>query len=122
MAEWIMKDGDLVPDGAGGFTRVYGEQAVLQRVLFKLTVRRGSFPFLPELGSELHTLRREKASARQSLCARYVAQALEGEDVTIKQVTYTEDAGRAQVDVCLEWRGGAGTVTARLGEVTDEND
>ena len=122
MVEWVMKDGDLVPDGAGGFTWVQGERAVLQRAQFKLTARRGSFPFLPELGSKLHTLCREKASARQSLCAQYVAQALEGEDVIVKEVAYTEHAGRAQVDVSLEWQGGEGTVTARLGEVTDEND
>lgn len=122
MVEWVMKDGDLVPNGAGGFTWVQGEQAVLQRALFKLIARRGSFPFLPELGSKLHTLCREKASARQGLCRQYVAQALEGEDVVIKEVTYTEGAGRAQVEVRLEWQGGAGTVTARLGGVTDEDD
>ncbi|MBQ3134763.1 MAG: hypothetical protein IJB75_02995 [Oscillospiraceae bacterium] len=122
MVEWAMKDGDLVPNGAGGFAQVRGEQAVLQRALFKLMVRRGSFPFLPELGSKLYTLCREKAGARQSLCAQYVAQALEGEDVTITEVTYTETAGQARVDVCLEWQGGSGTVTARLGGVTDEND
>ena len=27
MVEWVMKDGDLVPNGAGGFTWVQGEQA-----------------------------------------------------------------------------------------------
>lgn len=122
MTEWKMKDGDLVPNGAGGFATVQGEQAMLQRVLFKLQARRGAFPFLPELGSKLHTLYREKASARQGLCAQYVAQALEGEDVTVTEVAYAEKAGRAQVTVHLEWENGRAAVTAQLGGVTDEDD
>lgn len=122
MTEWQMRDGDLIPDGAGGFAVVQGEQAVLQRVLFKLTARRGAFPFLPELGSKLHTLCREKPSARQSLCAQYVAQALEGEAVTVKEVTYTEEKGLGRVDVRLELQGHETTVTAQVGEVTDEDD
>ncbi len=116
-----MKEGDLIPDGAGGFAQVQGEEALLQRVLFKLTAKRGAFPFLPELGSRLHTLKREKPSARQSLCAQYVAQALEGEDVTVLEVTYTEETGQAQVKVRLQWQENSGVVTAQLGGVTDEN-
>lgn len=97
------------------------EQAVLQRVLFRLTARRGVFAFLPKLGSELHTLSREKSSARQGLCAQYVAQALEDEEVTVTDVVYTEKEGRAQVKVCLEWQGHSAAVTVQVGEVTDEN-
>ncbi|MBQ3557443.1 MAG: hypothetical protein IJA11_06570 [Oscillospiraceae bacterium] len=122
MTEWQMKDGDLIPNGAGGFELVHGEQALLQRVLFKLTARRGAFPFLPELGSKLHTLCREKPGARRSLCAQYVAQALEGEEVTVKEVVYTESKGRAQVDVRLELQGHDATVSVPVGEVTDEDD
>ena len=59
MNEWKLKDGDFVPDGTGDFCRLEGSEAVLQRVLFKLTARRGSFPFLPELGSQLHRLGQE---------------------------------------------------------------
>ena len=121
MTEWKLNDGDLIPDGAGGFLQVQGEEAVLQRVLFKLTARRGAFPFLPELGSKLHTLHREKPGVRQILCAQYVAQALQGEDVTVKEVTYTEESGRAEVTVCLQWQEQNAVVTAQLGGVTDEN-
>lgn len=122
MTEWQMKDGDLIPDGAGGFALAHGEQAVLQRVLFKLQARRGTFPFLPELGSKLHTLNREKPSARQGLCAQYVAQALEGEEIVVKEVTYTEENGHAQVDVHLEWQGRDATVAVQVGEVSDEDN
>ena len=115
MTEWKMKDGDLIPDGAGGFVKLQEEEAVLQRVLFKLTARRGTFPFLPELGSELHRLCREKPSARQDLCVRYVAQALEGEDVTVTDVEYAEEDGIGRVTVHIDWHGAEQVVTAQFG-------
>ena len=48
--ELRLEQGDYVPNGAGGFQRLEGAEALLQRVLFRLTARRGQFPFLPELG------------------------------------------------------------------------
>ena len=52
------RDGDYVPDGAGGFETLTGAGELLQRALWRLQIPRGSFPFLPELGSELHLLLR----------------------------------------------------------------
>ena len=49
--ENLLRDGDYAPNGFGGFTRLSGAQEVLARALFRLTCRKGSFPFLPELGS-----------------------------------------------------------------------
>ena len=77
--ERMLRDGDYVPDGAGGLETAEGAEEVLARVLFRLTARRGAMPFLPGLGSRLHEVIREKPGARQTLCARYVAQALEEE-------------------------------------------
>ena len=54
--ELELKNGDYVPDGIGGVHRVSGREALAQRVLFRLTARRGSFPFWPELGSRLYQL------------------------------------------------------------------
>ena len=121
MIEMRLKDGDFVPDGTGGFEGEREEQALLQRILFKLTARRGTFPFLPELGSYLHTLYREKESARQGLCARYVAQALEGEDVTVRDVVYSCENGRAQVTVQLDWQGQRREITAQIGGMKNED-
>lgn len=121
MEELQWNNGDLVPDGAGGFCRLEGSEALLQRVLFKLNVRRGSFPFLPKLGSELHRLGREKPSARKALCAQYVRQALEDEDVTVTSVDYSEQGGRAQVTVQLRWQGQDLEVNTQIGGVSDEN-
>lgn len=121
MTEFQMQQGDFIPDGAGSFCRLEGSRALVQRVLFKLTARRGAFPFLPRLGSRLHTLGREKASARQALCLQYVQEALEDEAVTVTGVDYREEQGRARVVVCLRWQDKVLEVTADLGGVNNEN-
>ncbi len=121
MIEQQWNNGDLIPNGAGGFCHVEGSRALIQRVLFKLTVRRGSFPFLPELGSQLHTLSREKPSDRPALCAQYVRQALVGEDVTVTDVIYDDMGGQARVKVYLQWQGQKLEVTTQIGGVSDEN-
>ena len=64
--ELKLEQGDYVPDGAGGFETLDGAQALLARVLFRLTARRGQFPFLPEMGSRLYLLGRERPSAREA--------------------------------------------------------
>ena len=91
-------------NGAGGFEQAVGREEVLERVRFKLTVRRGSFPFLPQLGSRLYLLPREKASARQAVGAAYVAEALAGEALEVRRVVW-EDAAR-KLTVYLVWQGG----------------
>ena len=65
--ELKIKDRDYVSDGTGALVRVSGWDELLERVLFKLSVRRGSFALAPELGSELHLLwrKRERAARRR---------------------------------------------------------
>ena len=114
--ELLLKDGDYLPDGKGGFQTVDGAGAVLQRVLFLLTVKRGSFPFLPELGSRLCELPREKPSARLSLARQYAAEALrslEGVEVTGTELSERAD-GRLDVRVSLTWGGAALSVEVRV--------
>lgn len=102
----LLKDGDYVADERGGLRTVEGAQDLLQRVLFRLQVRRGSFPFLPELGSRLYLLRREKPGVRQALARQYAAEALRGENVEVAEVTVEEEyGGRLRVLVSLEWEG-----------------
>jgi phage gp46-like protein len=105
--EYLLREGDYVPDGNGGLTALDGAQAVLQRVLFRLRARRGSFPFLPELGSQLYLLPRERPSARNALAERYAVQALEEEtevQVTGVELGQSED-GALTVKVLLDWQG-----------------
>jgi len=121
MTELQMTNGDFVPNGMGDFCRLEGSEALIQRVLFKLTAKRGALPFLPQLGSQLHTLTKEKRSVRQTLCTRYVCQALEDEAVRVTGVTYSEQGAVAQVKVDLEWQGEPLEVSVPLGGMTDEN-
>ena len=53
-----LSQGDYLPGAQGDFQLLDGAQALLQRVLFRLTARRGQFPFLPEMGRH-HRVRRD---------------------------------------------------------------
>ena len=86
----MIRNGDYVPDGAGGLRRVSGREALLQRALFRLTARRGSFPFLPELGSRLWQLGAVPAKERQGAAVQYAAEALEGEGLTVEEAVLRE--------------------------------
>ena len=97
-----LREGDYVPDGTGGLRRTGGQEALLERVLFRLTARRGSFPFLPELGSQLWRLGREKPADRAALARQYAVQALQPLPVTVTDVTVTEQAAGLQVHVELQ--------------------
>ena len=86
-----MKNGDYLPDGIGGEQRVDGTEALLARALFRRSVRRGSFPCLPERGSERYRLGNEKPSARASAAKQYAAAALAEETaLTVEDVELTE--------------------------------
>ncbi|WP_293007541.1 MULTISPECIES: hypothetical protein [unclassified Oscillibacter] len=87
MTELKINGGDYVADGVGGTVRVKGRDALLQRVLFRLTARRGRFPFLEDLGSTLYALGGEAPSHRQSAAEAAVAQALaEEKNLRVEQV------------------------------------
>lgn len=106
--ELLLQNGDYLPDGRGGFCRAEGRGALLQRVLWKLTVRRGSFPFLPLLGSQLYTLGREKPSVRTLLARQYATEALGDEpELTVTGVGAAEEEGKLALTVFLDWRGEA---------------
>ena len=103
-----LRNGDYVPDGTGGLRRTEGREALLEQVLFRLTARRGTFPFL-QLGQL-------PAARRQSAAEQYVAEALAAEPgLTVEQVILTESGGgRAQVTVGLTWQGEALSVTVEV--------
>ena len=105
MMALVLREGDYVPDGRGGFRSAEGGQEVLERVLWKLTVRRGSFPFLPELGSRLHLLGR--ASTRQR-------EALADEDVAVTGVELDRE-GKGRLLVHLLWQGQEMTAAVTVG-------
>ena len=99
-------NGDYIPDGLGGVVRCQGADALLERVLFRLTAHRGGLPPLPKLGSRLYLLSREPISQRLSAARQYVAEALAEEDVSITDVILTpEKQGHIGIQVLLEYEG-----------------
>ena len=102
-----MRNGAYQPDGRGGYVALDGGQAVLQRVLFLLTARRGGFPLLPRVGSRLYRLPRERAGSRPALARQYAAEALaELEGISVAGVELSDRAdGRMDVTVLLDWNG-----------------
>lgn len=102
MAELKIRDGDYVFDGVGGAVRVKGRDALLQRVLFKLTARRNGFLFLENLGSTLYALGGTAASQRQCAAEAAVVQALaDEENLQVEQVELDGD----QLTVQLNYGG-----------------
>ncbi|MCI9156789.1 MAG: GPW/gp25 family protein [Lawsonibacter sp.] len=113
--EWKLTDGDYVPDGTGGLTALSGGEEVLARVLYRLTARRGALPFLPQLGSRLYQLGRERPSARQALATQYVAEALRAEpNLTVQSVELDQAGDTGTLTVRLDWKGEALTVQVRV--------
>ena len=81
------------------------------RVLYKLSVRRGSFALAPELGSRLHLLWREKPESRAAAAKQYIAEALADEpELTLEDVTVREGKGVLEVELALR----SGTENAAL--------
>lgn len=100
--------GDYLPGARGDVQSLGGAQALLQRVLFRLTARRGQFPFLPEMGSRLYQLCRDgKPSARSALARQYAVQALADEkDLVVTDVQWSDlGENRGHLQVFLEWQG-----------------
>ena len=98
-----LRNGDYVPDGVGGFATASGAEAVLERVYFLLTARRGKFPLLPEVGSRLYQIFREKPSARGALGASYAAEALAGErGLRVLGAVWEEESQTLTVSVAWE--------------------
>lgn len=99
-------NGDYIPDGLGGIVRCSGAQALLQRVLFRLTARRGQFPIVPELGSRLYLLGRENPAQRLSAARQFAAEALAQEEVSVVDAVLSPAGeGRMQVTVLLNYKG-----------------
>lgn len=96
---------DYVAAG-GTVASVTGGEALVNEVLFRLTARRGSFPLLPEMGSRMYLLLREKPSQWQSLARQYAAEALaELSGLTVADAAVSQTGDSLWVTVELEWQG-----------------
>lgn len=111
----ILREGDYVPDGQGGFRKAEGAAEVLERILWKLTVKRGSFPFLPALGSRLHQLAGVPARERETLAGQYAAEALADEEVELREARLTREGERTLLTLKLGWQGEELTAMVEVG-------
>lgn len=113
--ELKLENGDYVPDGAGGLQRVQGREAMVQRVLYKLTARRGQFPFLENLGSRLWQLGQVPPGKREAAAAQYVAEALSDEpELQVGDVALAYKAWGVELTAELSYSGQALTVRAQI--------
>jgi len=111
----MLRNGDYVSDGTTGLCRVTGREALLQSVLFRLTARRGVFPFGETLGSRLWQLGQLPAHTRDTAARQYVAEALaEERGVSVEFVTLTERDGGATLFVQLSCAGESLPVTVKV--------
>ena len=111
----LLQDRDSAEDGNGGVAVIQDGDELLGEVLFRLTVRRDSFPFLPGLGSRMHLLRRVKPSERESLALQYAVEALEDlAEVTVTGASVRQVDGEFWVSAELLWQGTRLAVTAQL--------
>lgn len=114
--ELKMQDGDYAADGAGGVLRLSGEQAALQRVLFRLTARREGFPLLPDMGSRLWQLSRVPPSRRLGAAFQYVTEALKEEPgLSVEDVALSDRrTGGLDIAVHLRLNGRAAVVSVSV--------
>ena len=98
----MLVNGDYVPQG-NGLQSAKGDEAVLQRMLMKLTARRGQFPFMENFGSRLWTLDRLRPAERQAAAEQYVLEALRDEPgLTVEQVSLTVNAVKDECRLTAE--------------------
>jgi len=108
-----LKNGDYCPDGQGAFRRLSGGEAVLQRVLFRLTTRRGGYCLRPDMGSRLYLLPRAKSKDKGELAKSFVEEALaKEENLTLEAVDWQESD--SSLTVSLLWQGEPLRLSLRL--------
>ena len=110
----VLQNGDYKMNG-GVLCQAVRNERVLQRILFKLTARRGQFPFGEERGSRLWELGKIPSAARQSAAAQYVTQALEDEtNLTVENVVLTSMGEESALTVDLLYDGESLSTTLHI--------
>lgn len=71
-----ISNGDFMLDSNGIPISIYGIQEILQRALIRLTVRKGSFIYDTNLGSDLYELKKTTSTSIKSRALSMVKEAL----------------------------------------------
>ncbi len=93
-------NGDYVLQGTS-IVRLEGVQAIFADAVFRLQVRRGSFPFLPELGSRLWQLGRERPADWASCARQACLEALQGTGVSLESIRVCQEGQALLVELTL---------------------
>lgn len=102
----LLENRDYQPGVQGSIAHVTGDAQLLNEVLFRLSVRRGSFPMDRSLGSQMWRLRGAKPSEWPALARQYAVQALEAlEDVAVTDAHVTDQGDQLLIRVDLERQG-----------------
>jgi hypothetical protein len=91
-----------------GLATVTGAEELAQRLVMRLTARRGGFAPLPEYGSRLYLLHGIKPSQRGTAARQYIAEALREEHgVELESVDITEREGEGLLlNLCFRLENG----------------
>lgn len=106
--ELKIQNGDYVlSDSHGTLVHLEGAEALLQRVLLRLTAHRGAFPFLDSFGSNLWMLGKVPPAKRQAAAEQDVAEALAAEeDLHVENVSLQEgEDGTQRLSVQMDYSG-----------------
>lgn len=109
-------NGDYRVNSCGVFETVSGAEEVMDRVLFKLRCRKGGFAVMPELGSRLYLLGREKRENLNSAAKQYIIEALADENqIEFSDVTAAVNSdGSISVKAELNYLGEKAEVTVTV--------
>lgn len=112
-----LQDGQYISSHIqGGVETVSGLEEMIQRILLKLTARRGSFLPMPQFGSRLHTLCHVRPGQRRAIAEQYVKEALWDEtDLEIEDVSLVyPDGESAELTIQLNLQGTLFSVTTNI--------
>ncbi|MEG1633340.1 MAG: hypothetical protein RR314_04740 [Oscillospiraceae bacterium] len=115
--ELALENGKYTASATGRLNTVEGERELCQRLVMKLSARRGGFAPLPDYGSRLHELLRSvKPSEREGAARQFAAEALADEPGVTVESAAVVDKGDGTAELSLALRVGDGALT--LGIIT----
>lgn len=90
--ELKLVNGRYIPAKHQGFVQVEGLEELAQRIVMKLTAKRGRFLPLPKYGSRLYLLPTLKPSQRETAAWQFVIEALADEScVELEKLEFNQD-------------------------------
>jgi phage baseplate assembly protein W len=115
--ELKLENGGYVPARYLDLAAVSGAEELAQRIVMKLTARRGGFAPLPDYGSRLYLLMQTRPSERMGAARQYVAEALADESgIELESISLSEpEAGTLLAALSFSAGGGSLSVTTAIG-------